>query len=124
MDAPVPWSWYSDPEILRLEQERVFARSWQYVGHADQVGEPGTYFACAVGLLPVVVTRDREGSLHAFANVCRHRGFQVASGEGKRETLQCGYHAWTYELDGSLRAAPRSDREPGFDSDELSLRPV
>jgi phenylpropionate dioxygenase-like ring-hydroxylating dioxygenase large terminal subunit len=124
MDAPVPWSWYSDPEILRREQERVFARSWQYVGPAGQVAEPGTYFACAVGLLPVVVTRDREGTLHAFANVCRHRGHQVAAGEGKRETLQCGYHAWTYALDGSLRAAPRSDREPGFDPAELSLRPV
>jgi phenylpropionate dioxygenase-like ring-hydroxylating dioxygenase large terminal subunit len=124
MDAPVPWSWYSDPEILRREQERVFAHAWQYVGHAAQIAEPGSYFASAVGALPVVVTRDREGSLRAFANVCRHRGFQVASGEGQRETLQCGYHAWTYELDGSLRAAPRSDREAGFDRGELSLRHI
>jgi phenylpropionate dioxygenase-like ring-hydroxylating dioxygenase large terminal subunit len=124
MEAPVPWSWYSDPEVLRLEQERVFARAWQYVGHSGQVTENGTYFTSSVGALPVVVTRDREGRLNAFANVCRHRGFQVAVGEGARETLQCGYHAWTYDLDGSLRAAPRANREQGFDADELSLRRI
>jgi choline monooxygenase len=67
------------------------------------------------------VTRARDGELRAFLNVCRHRGFTVADGQGRRETLQCRYHAWTYELDGRLRAAPRSDREPGFDADELSL---
>jgi phenylpropionate dioxygenase-like ring-hydroxylating dioxygenase large terminal subunit len=71
-----------------------------------------------------VVTRARDGRLRAFVNVCRHRGHVVASGEGKRNALQCPYHAWTYDLDGRLRAAPRSDREPGFEADELGLMAI
>ncbi len=68
-----------------------------------------------------MVVRDEEGGLRAFLNVCRHRGSLVCEGEGKRASLQCPYHAWTYGLDGSLRAAPRSDRVPGFDKDALGL---
>jgi phenylpropionate dioxygenase-like ring-hydroxylating dioxygenase large terminal subunit len=119
-----PWSWYRDDEILRMEQERIFRRSWQYAGHTGEVAEPGEYFTCAAGQVPIVVTRDRAGELNAFVNVCRHRGHPVAAGSGRRETLQCAYHAWTYGLDGSLRAAPRSDREPGFERSELGLRRV
>ena len=80
------------------------------------------FFAAAAGQIPVVITRARDGELRAFLNVCRHRGHVVASGSGQRETMQCPYHAWTYGLDGRLRAAPRSDREPGFDADELGLK--
>jgi phenylpropionate dioxygenase-like ring-hydroxylating dioxygenase large terminal subunit len=122
--ATLPFDWYTDPELLRLEQERIFRRAWQYVGHTGQLAEPGSFFTSAAGLVPIVVTRTREDELKAFVNVCRHRGFQVAQGAGRRETLQCAYHAWTYGLDGTLRAAPRSDREPDFDRDGLSLVPV
>ena len=120
----LPASWYSDPEILRVEHERIFRRSWQYAGPAVQATEPGSFFTCNAGALPVVVVRGRDGELRAFANVCRHRGHQVVEGCGRRETLQCPYHAWTYDLDGTLRAAPRSDREPDFDASELGLRRV
>jgi choline monooxygenase len=120
----LPASWYSDPEILGLEQQRIFRRSWQYGGPAEWVAEPGSYFTCRAGDVPIVVVRGSDGTLRGFVNVCRHRGHEVASGCGKRETLQCPYHAWTYDLDGSLRAAPRSDREPGFDFSEWGLRPV
>jgi choline monooxygenase len=122
--STLPYDWYSDPELLRLEQERIFGRAWQYAGHTGQVPVPGTFFTVTAGLVPIVVTRARDGELRAFVNVCRHRGFQVAQGEGTRETLQCAYHAWTYGLDGALRAAPRADREPDFDPSELSLLPV
>jgi phenylpropionate dioxygenase-like ring-hydroxylating dioxygenase large terminal subunit len=124
VERTLPWAWYADPEVLRREGRRIFARAWQYVGHTGQVAEPGAYFAAAAGEIPVVVTRARDGVLRAFLNVCRHRGHVVASGDGRRETLQCPYHAWTYGLDGSLRAAPRSDREPGFEADELGLAPA
>ena len=124
MNATLAWSWYTDPEILRLEQERIFRRAWQYVGHTGQLADGGSYFTSRAGDVPVVVTRDRVGSLRAFLNVCRHRGAVVAAGEGRRETLQCAYHAWTYGLDGRLRAAPRSEREPDFDPEELGLVPV
>jgi choline monooxygenase len=123
VETTLPYEWYTDPEILRREQERIFRPSWQYVGHAGQVAEPG-YFAADVGRTPVVVTRDRDGVLRGFVNVCRHRGFALAEGEQRRETLQCPYHAWTYGLDGRLLAAPRSEEEPEFPQDELCLVPV
>jgi phenylpropionate dioxygenase-like ring-hydroxylating dioxygenase large terminal subunit len=117
----LPFDWYSDPAVLRLERERIFRRTWQYAGRADQAAEPGSFFTCDAGGFPIVVVRGKEGALRAFLNVCRHRGSLVCEGEGRRETLQCPYHAWTYDLDGSLRAAPRTDHEPGFDRSELGL---
>jgi choline monooxygenase len=65
--------------------------------------------------------RDRDATLRAFVNVCRHRGSVIVSEQGKRETLQCPYHAWTYDLDGRLRTAPRSEREGSFEAEELGL---
>ena len=123
MERTLPYSWYTDPEILRREEELILRRAWQYVGHTGQLATPG-YFATHVGRTPVVVTRDRDGVLHGFVNVCRHRGFALAEGEAGRETLQCPYHAWTYGLDGRLRKAPRSEEEPDFPQDELGLVPV
>jgi choline monooxygenase len=122
--ATLPAWWYSDPEVLRLEHERIFNRSWQYAGPAEQASAPGSFFTCRAGATPIVVVRDRSGELRAFVNVCRHRGHEVARDCGQRETLQCPYHAWTYDLDGSLRAVPRSEREAAFDRADLGLRPV
>jgi len=126
MERTLPYGWYSDPEILRREQERIFRSSWQYAGHTGQLpaNRGAGFFAAHAGRTPVVVTRDGDGELRAFLNVCRHRGFPVAEGEGRRETLQCPYHAWTYGLDGGLRAAPRSDEEDVFPREELGLVPV
>jgi phenylpropionate dioxygenase-like ring-hydroxylating dioxygenase large terminal subunit len=123
VEKTLPYGWYADPGILRREQERIFRSAWQYVGHTGQLASPG-YFAAETGRTPIVVTRDRDGVLRSFVNVCRHRGHVVADGEGTRETLQCPYHAWTYGLDGRLRAAPRSEEEPEFPQDELCLLPV
>jgi choline monooxygenase len=120
----LPWDWYADPAVLRLEQERVFRRRWQYAGRSAQVAETGAFFTARAGDVPVVVVRGHDGELRGFVNVCRHRGSLVCEGEGRRETLQCPYHAWTYHLDGRLRAAPRADREQGFERDELGLLPV
>jgi phenylpropionate dioxygenase-like ring-hydroxylating dioxygenase large terminal subunit len=72
VERSLPWAWYADPEVLRREGERIFARAWQYVGHSGQVAEPGSFFASSAGEIPVVVTRAREGGLRAFVNVCRH----------------------------------------------------
>ena len=119
--ATLPFSWYVDEDQLRLEQSRIFARSWQYAGRAADVAEPGSYLTTDAGGVPVLVTRDEAGELRAFINVCRHRGAVLMEGCGRRSSVQCHYHAWTYGLDGALRAAPRSDREPGFDPVEWSL---
>jgi choline monooxygenase len=117
----LPWSWYVDEAALRLEQERIFRRYWQYVARVDEIAEPGSFHTSRAGDVPVLLLRDREGELRAFLNVCRHRGSIVCKGSGRRETVQCPYHAWTYGLDGRLLTAPRSDREAGFDADELGL---
>jgi carnitine monooxygenase subunit len=119
-----PWSWYSSPEIAALERERIFRRAWQYAGRFEELIAPGSFAAAQVGGLPVVLTRDRDDVLRAFANVCRHRGAVVASGAGERGTLQCPYHAWTYGLDGRLRAAPRTRDDPSFELDGLGLVPL
>ncbi len=108
----IPTDWYLDPEVLRIERELVFRPHWHYVGTAEDVREPGSYAAVLLGDLPVVVTRDMEGVLRALANVCRHRGSVIAEGCGRRKTLQCVYHGWTYDLDGALRRSPGVEVDP------------
>jgi phenylpropionate dioxygenase-like ring-hydroxylating dioxygenase large terminal subunit len=124
VERTLPWSWYRDAEVLRRENDRIFARTWQYAGHTGQLTDGGSYFAAVAGQIPIVVTRARGGDVRAFLNICRHRGHVLVNGASNRETLQCPYHAWTYGLDGALRAAPRADREPGFDFAELGLREI
>ena len=119
-----PARWYSDPEIHAFEMQRIFQRSWQYAGPLHKLSEPGDHIVGQVGRVPIVITRDLAGELHGFVNVCRHRAFPVATADGNRRTLQCAYHAWTYDLDGRLRKAPRSEHEPAFDTSELCLIPI
>jgi phenylpropionate dioxygenase-like ring-hydroxylating dioxygenase large terminal subunit len=119
MTDTLPYRWYTDADVLARERERLFGHAWHYAGHTGQVAEPGSYFTVRAGNVPLIVVRDREGSLRALVNVCRHRGAEVVSGEGRCTTLQCHYHAWTYDLDGALRAAPRSD---GMELEPLGLR--
>ncbi len=120
----LPYAWYSDPAVLRVEQERIFARSWQYAARADQVAEAGSMTPVWAGSLPVLLVRASDGELRGFVNVCRHRGHVLCETDAHRETIQCPYHAWTYGLDGALRNAPRAEREGTFDTEALSLVPV
>ena len=120
----LPWSWYTDPAVHRLEQERIFRRSWQYVGRTDEVSQPASFATTRAGDVPVLLVRDEDSVLRAFVNVCRHRGSLVCTGSGRRRTLQCPYHAWTYGLDGRLLTAPRLDREDGADTEGLGLVPL
>lgn len=121
----LPTSWYTGAQAFLREQERIFRRTWQYVGLTEQVAASGDFFTARVGLTPVVITRAPDGELHACVNVCRHRGAQVMQAEsGHRTTLQCHYHAWTYDLDGKLRAAPGMADEPGFDKTAFGLHPA
>lgn len=118
----LPAAWYTDEAIFTRERARIFHRTWQYVGMIEQVARPGDFFTCTIGNVPIVVTRDEAGELQAFINVCRHRGSElVLQACGSRKTLQCHYHAWTYNLDGSLRSAPGMKNEAGFDKAQFSL---
>jgi choline monooxygenase len=120
----IPARWYLDPNMLSYEQERVFGRTWQLVGRVDQLRQPGDFFTCTVVDEPLVVTRAGDGKLYAFYNVCRHRAGPVAQGAGHRKTLQCLYHGWTYDLDGTLRTTPEFDGVRCFDKAANGLVPV
>ena len=118
----LPAIWYTDPAIFAAESARILSSTWQYVGHTGQVQKPGDFFTAQLGTIPVVVTRDEHGGLHAMANVCRHRGSEVVlECAGNRRTLQCHYHGWTYNLDGTLRAAPRANEQTSFVKENLPL---
>jgi phenylpropionate dioxygenase-like ring-hydroxylating dioxygenase large terminal subunit len=121
VSATLPYRWYTDPDVLARERELLFAGAWHYAGHTGELA-PGSYLTCRAGDVPIVVVRDRDGTLRAFVNVCRHRGAEVVSGAGPCTTLQCHYHAWTYGLDGALRAAPRADDR--LDRESLGLLPA
>ena len=115
----LPSHWYVEPGLLERELDRVFDRAWQYAGPAELVAEPGTFLTTRAGRVPIVVTRDERGELNGFVNVCRHRGAVVArERNGSRRSLQCHYHAWTYGLDGRLRAAPGTQE---LDLDDVAL---
>jgi len=115
---------YLDPGVLSLERERVFARSWQPAIDLSALEGPGSYAAAEVIGEPLVFTRDDQDTLRAHANVCRHRGGALAVGCGKRKSLQCRYHGWTYGLDGRLLHAPEMEGSEGFVPSELSLASV
>ncbi len=113
--ATIPADWYRDPSLLDREQEHIFSRTWQLVGHPEQVAVPGDFFTCEVAGEPLVITRGEDGALHALSNVCRHRAGPVAHGAGHRKALQCAYHGWTYNLNGELRTTPEWDGVKGFE---------
>ncbi len=121
--STIPARLYNDPVYLELERERVFAHTWQLVGRAEQVAEHGQFFTAEVGNDSIVVLRDGE-TLRGYHNVCLHRAGPVASGCGRRNTLQCRYHGWTYTLDGTLLRAPEMQGVAGFRPEDMHLVPV
>ncbi|HEY7330637.1 MAG TPA: aromatic ring-hydroxylating dioxygenase subunit alpha [Gemmataceae bacterium] len=124
--ATLPATWYTSEPVFAQEMRAIFSRYWQYACRVDEVTQPGDYFACRVGNVPVVVVRNRANEIAAFINVCRHRGAEIVhdGSRGNRNTLQCHYHAWTWDLDGRLRAAPGSEHEPCFAKENYPLVPV
>lgn len=121
MTATLPWSYYSDPAVLARERRLMFVNSWHYVGNINDLPRLGSAHPVDVAGVPIVLTRDAEDEVRALVNVCAHRGTIVCSAPEQRDSLMCPYHAWRYELDGSLRSAPRSDREAAFDPSSHGL---
>ncbi|MBO8190196.1 aromatic ring-hydroxylating dioxygenase subunit alpha [Streptomyces oryzae] len=121
--STLPGEHYTDPEVFRLEQERIFEAMWFCVARASELARPGSYRTCQVGRESVLISRARDGSVKAFLNICRHRGAKLCTqetGEVKR-AFQCPYHAWTYGLDGKLVAAPNLTSMPDIDRTEYGL---
>jgi len=118
--------WYTDPAVFALEQERIFEQMWFCAVRAADLDAPGRFQTVQVGRESILVTRTRKGEVKAFFNVCRHRGVQLCTEESgtHRRNIQCTYHAWTYDLDGKLVAAPNLTKMPDVGREEYGLRRV
>lgn len=101
----IPGRRYVDPEFLTLEKDRMWKRAWLYAGHTDQVAAPGRWFLTRNTGAPVIVLRDLKGEVRAFYNTCQHRGAPLVTGDaGEARGFVCGYHGWSYTLEGKLTA--------------------
>lgn len=120
----LPSSYYLDPAVLAEEKEKIFARTWQVVGWREQVAAPGDYFTFELAGEPLLLARGADRKLRGFYNVCRHRAGPPAEGCGSRKVFRCGYHGWTYGLDGRLITAPEMEGAEDFRPEEFGLRPV
>ena len=120
----MPPSVYTSAEFMEREIAGVFSKDWYCVGRAEALAEPGDYVTAELARQPVVVLRDRDGSLTALSNVCLHRMSTMLEGRGKVRALSCPYHGWTYNLDGSLRGAPAMTLNEGFCRENYKLPSV
>jgi len=114
---------YTDPALFELEMERLFGRSWLYVGHASQVPSPGDFITTDLGRQPVIMVRHPDGAVRVLFNRCTHRGVKlVAERSGNRSRLVCLYHGWTFDTDGTLVRVPVDEGcAPGFRACDFNL---
>ena len=115
---------YTDAGWADVDVQAIFARTWQWICHVEKLRKPGSYVSATVAGMPIAVVRDRSGQLRAFYNVCKHRAHELLSGTGTTRNIVCPYHAWTYGLDGQLKAARRADTMETFDKTEICLDSV
>ncbi len=121
----LPGQYYYDPQVYDREKERIFYRTWQYVGHVSLLPQAASYFVREIADESVIVLRDREGDLRAFYNVCRHRAHRLLEGEGRLgPVITCPYHSWAYDHEGKLRAARGTEEIADFDKTKICLTPV
>ena len=118
--------YYLGEDALAHEMDTVFARSWQYAGHVGELAEPNTYITTRAGDQPVLVVRTEDGDLRAYRNVCRHRGSELLTGDGKcKRAIRCRYHGWTYDsTDGRLMGVPEHRGYAELDKSKLGLMPA
>nr|WP_236004135.1 aromatic ring-hydroxylating dioxygenase subunit alpha [Nonomuraea antri] len=124
--STLPGRSYTDPEIFAAEQAKIFETLWFCAVRGEDLGKPGAFKTVQVGAESVIVVRGRDGALRAFLNVCRHRGARLCTEESGtvKRTIRCAYHAWSYDLDGRLAAAPNLVKMPDVDRVEYGLIPI
>ena len=122
--STLPAPLYFSAEAFAAEEARLFSCSWQVVGHVRQAATPGDYFTFDLIGEPLLVVRGEDGILRGFYNVCRHRAGNPASGCGNRKLFRCGYHGWTYRLDGALLVTPEFEGVENFNPQDFGLAPV
>ena len=115
---------YTSDEFLGFERDALFATEWLCVGRASRIPNVGDYFTATANDEPIIVTRAKDGSVHAFSSICQHRGMQVVADEGNCTKFTCLYHLWSYDLTGRLLGAPAMERTAGFDKKDYPLPPL
>ena len=121
----IPTTRYTDPAFFALEMERVFHRTWLFVGHESEWPQHGAYRLFSRSGAPIVIVRGKDDVLRAFYNACRHRGAPVTRDEcGVAKRLTCQYHSWSYDTEGHLKAVPDARSFAELDTNELALMPV
>jgi carnitine monooxygenase subunit len=120
----LPPMFYYERRFLDLERDEIFFKSWQFLCHGERLREPGSYVSGNILGRSVFAVRGLDGVVRAFYNVCRHRGHELVRLDGRARAISCPYHAWSYNLDGSLRAAPGTECVAGFRKENYGLMSV
>lgn len=124
--STLPGRYYTDPQIFAVEQATIFEDMWFCAVRGSDIPNAGDFRTVQVGTESLIVSRSRRGEVRAFFNVCRHRGATICTEESGtvKRAFQCSYHAWTYDLDGKLIAAPNLTKMPDIDRVAYGLRRV
>ena len=122
--GPISARRYTDPEFFKKEVEHVFLKTWQYAVREEEIPNEGDYYVFDLVGRSVLVTRQQDGSIRAFENVCRHRGRRLATQSGCKKAFRCPYHGFTWELDGQFRPGPVSWDFPEIDGSNFPLGEV
>lgn len=116
--------YYTDPAIFELEQDKIFAKTWQYACPVSELPKIGSYKTFEIAGENLFAIRGKDGQIRSFYNVCQHRAHRIVQGVGRTRSLVCPYHAWSYELDGGLRSAPNHEAVEGFDLNKICLTEI
>jgi phenylpropionate dioxygenase-like ring-hydroxylating dioxygenase large terminal subunit len=122
--STLPARFYRDPAVAEEEKRQIFHGTWQIAGHVSQLEKPGDYMTVDLVGEPLLIVRNTKRELKGFYNVCRHRAGPPAEGCGSRKVFRCGYHGWTYSLDGALLNAPEMEGVEDFSKEQFGLTPV
>jgi phenylpropionate dioxygenase-like ring-hydroxylating dioxygenase large terminal subunit len=122
--STLPAHYYFEPAFQESERQNIFARTWQIIGHVNQLPNAGSYFTATLAGEPLLIVQNASGVINGFYNVCRHRAGPPAEGYGDRKVFRCGYHGWTYSLDGALLNAPECEGVENFRPENFGLVPI
>ncbi|NQY11757.1 MAG: aromatic ring-hydroxylating dioxygenase subunit alpha [Flavobacteriales bacterium] len=115
---------YANKELVDLEYEEYFLKTWQFAGHVSSLQKPGDYIVFDMWKDSAIVMVGDDGKTRAFQNVCSHRASRLLDGKGCKKLIQCHYHAWTFNMDGSCKGITQPKEYPPCDKSEMGLNPV